>query len=44
MDLTQFEWIKTELKRENYEENKVQGPIGKIHKPLGAFLQETEGI
>jgi hypothetical protein len=36
MDLTQFEKIKTELKRENYEENKVQGPIGKIQELLGA--------
>jgi hypothetical protein len=44
MNLTQLERIKSELKRENYEENKVQGPIGKIHEPLGAFLQETEGI
>jgi hypothetical protein len=27
MNLTQLEWIKTELKRERYEENKIGGPI-----------------
>jgi hypothetical protein len=27
MNLTQLEWIKTELKQERYGENKIGGPI-----------------
>jgi hypothetical protein len=36
MNLMQLERIKTELKRENYGENKVQGPIGNVQELLGA--------
>jgi hypothetical protein len=35
MNLMQLERIKTELKRERYGENKMQGPTGKIQKILG---------
>jgi hypothetical protein len=44
MDLTQLEWIKTELKQRFYGENKMQGPTGKIWKLLEVYPQETEGI
>jgi hypothetical protein len=44
MDLTQFEWIKTELKRERYGLLKIQGPRRRDQELPGSLLWKGRGI